>query len=87
MAQRVKDSALSLLWLSSQLWRRFDPWPRNVTWVQAKKKKKHKKPVNVFCLGKRLQSIYSKYKSLRFILSLTEWEQGKTLLGAKNLHI
>ena len=29
MAQRVKDPALSLLWLGSLLWDKFDPWPRN----------------------------------------------------------
>ena len=29
VAQQVKDQALSLLWLRSQLWHRFDPWPRN----------------------------------------------------------
>ena len=26
---RGKDSALSLQWLRSLLWHRFDPWPRN----------------------------------------------------------
>ena len=29
MAQWVKDPVLSLLWLGSLLWRRFDPWPRS----------------------------------------------------------
>ena len=44
MAPWVKDLILSLLWLSLQLWRGFDPWPRNfhMLWVQKKKKKKKK---------------------------------------------
>ena len=29
MAQQLKDSALSLLWLWLQLWYRFNPWPWN----------------------------------------------------------
>ena len=29
MAQWVKDPVLSLQWLGSLLWCRFDPWPRN----------------------------------------------------------
>ena len=29
MAQQVKDPVLSLLWLWSRLWHRFDPWPKN----------------------------------------------------------
>ena len=29
LAQRVKDLALSLLWLGKLLWCRFDPWPGN----------------------------------------------------------
>ena len=28
--QVVKDLALSLLWLGSRLWQRFDPWPGNL---------------------------------------------------------
>ena len=42
MAQRVKDPALSLEWLRSLLWHRFDPWPGNFCrlWAQPKKKKK-----------------------------------------------
>ena len=37
MSQWVKDLVLSLLWLSSLLWCRFDPWPGNfyMPWVQA----------------------------------------------------
>ena len=29
LAQWVKDLALSQLWHRSQLWLRYDPWPRN----------------------------------------------------------
>ena len=41
----VKDPALSLQWLRSLLWFRFDPWPRNfcLPQVQPKNKKKKKK--------------------------------------------
>ena len=35
VAQWVKDSALSLLWLG------FDPWPRNFRMLQAWGKKRH----------------------------------------------
>ena len=35
MAQWVKDPALSLLWLWLELWRGFDPWPRNFHMPQA----------------------------------------------------
>ena len=40
MAQWVKNSEFSLLWLGLWLWLRFDPWPRNfcMPWMQAKKK-------------------------------------------------
>ena len=43
LAQWVKNSVLSLLWLGSLLWHRFDSWPRNfcmATGVAKKKKKK-----------------------------------------------
>ena len=42
MTQWVKDLALSLLWLSSLLWCRFSPQPRNFhrPWAQPKRKKK-----------------------------------------------
>ena len=42
VAQQVKDTALSLLWLGSLLWRGFYPWPRELlpTLGMAKKKKK-----------------------------------------------
>ena len=45
MAEQVKDLVLSLLWLRSLLWCRFDLWPGNfwMPWVQLKKKKnKHR---------------------------------------------
>ena len=29
LVQQVKDPELSLQWLRSLLWHRFDPWPRN----------------------------------------------------------
>ena len=41
MMLRVKDPALSVLWLWWLLWRGLDPWPRNfhTLWVQPEKKK------------------------------------------------
>ena len=43
VAQQVKDQALPQLWHRSQLWLRFDPWPRNFhvpqVWLGKKKKK------------------------------------------------
>ena len=38
----IKDPALSLLWLKSLQWCRFNPWPRNFCMTQKKKKKKKK---------------------------------------------
>ena len=35
VARRVKDLALSLLWLGLLLWSRFKPWPRNLHMLQA----------------------------------------------------
>ena len=45
VAQQVKDSALSLLWLRLLQWHRFDPWPQNfhVPWARPRGKKKKKK--------------------------------------------
>ena len=40
MAQPVKDPALSLQWLGSLLWLKFEPWPRNFHMPQATQKKK-----------------------------------------------
>ena len=40
VARRVKDLALSLLWLGLLLWSRFKPWPRNLHMLQAQPKKK-----------------------------------------------
>ena len=31
----VKNQALSLMWLGSLLWHRFDPWSENVCMPQA----------------------------------------------------
>ena len=44
MAQWVKDLALSLLWLGSLLWHKFDPWPWNLhmPWTWPKKQSKVK---------------------------------------------
>ena len=41
VAQQIKDLALSLPWLWSLLWLRFDPWPRNfyMPWAWPKNKK------------------------------------------------
>ena len=38
---QVKDPVLSLQWLGSLLWCRFNPWPGNfhMPWAQPKKKK------------------------------------------------
>ena len=36
----IKDLELSLLWLGSLLWHRFDPWPREVLHTADTKKKK-----------------------------------------------
>ena len=46
MAQWVKG-LVSLLWLWSLMWCRFDPWSGNfyMLWAQPKKKKKKKIPV------------------------------------------
>lgn len=38
MVQRVKDLGLPLLWLGSQLWRGFDPSPRNFCTTPPPKK-------------------------------------------------
>ena len=49
MAQRVKDLALSTVWLGSPLWQGFDPWPGNShipwTWPKKAKNKQTKKLV------------------------------------------
>ena len=39
----VKDPLLSLLWLRSLQWHRFDPWPWNflMLWIQPKKNSKN----------------------------------------------
>ena len=42
--QQVKDLVLSLLWLRSKLWHRFDPWPWNFHMPWAWQKKKRAKP-------------------------------------------
>lgn len=41
----VDNSALSLLWLRSLPWYRFDPWPGNfhISWVQPRKRQKEVK--------------------------------------------
>ena len=46
MTQWVKDLALSLLWLVSLLWLRFDPCLRNFCMPQVWQKKKQNKNVN-----------------------------------------
>ena len=43
MAWRVKDLALSLLWLWSLLWCGVDPWPGNLHVLQAQPINKSKK--------------------------------------------
>ena len=40
MVQWIKDPALSLQWLRSLLWCRFDPWPGNFHMLPAWSKKK-----------------------------------------------
>ena len=44
-ALAVKDLVLSLLWLGSLLWCRFDPWPGNFCMQRAQPKKKKKKKI------------------------------------------
>ena len=39
MVQQVKDPGLSLLWLGSLLWHRFDPGPRTSACLPGGKKK------------------------------------------------
>ena len=39
VAQRVKDPALSLQWLGSRQWGRFDPWAGNFHMPQVQPKK------------------------------------------------
>ena len=46
MAQQVKDPTLSLLWLGSLLWHRFNPWPWNFYMLQVEPKEKKKKNSN-----------------------------------------
>ena len=41
-AQWVKDLALLQLWHKSQMWLRFDPWPRNFHMLQVLLKKEKK---------------------------------------------
>ena len=37
----VKDPALTLQWLRSLLWHRFDPWPRNIYMLQVSPRPQH----------------------------------------------
>ena len=39
LVHQTKDLALSLLWLRSWLWHRFDPWPQNFHMARAWQKK------------------------------------------------
>ena len=49
MAQWVKDLALSLQWLRSLLWHRFDPWSQDLLYAQAQAKKQtNKRPAVSF---------------------------------------
>ena len=47
MAEQVKDLILSLFWLGTLLWCRFDPWTGNFcmlwAWPQKKKRKKERR--------------------------------------------
>ena len=40
VAQWVRDPVLSLLWLESLPWHRFDPWPRELSHDEGQAKKK-----------------------------------------------
>ena len=57
----VKDPALSLLWLRSRLWCRFDPWPWNFHMLQMWPKKIH--------IGKKRKKkkplVFSSYTTVR----------------------
>ena len=46
VAQPVKDPVLSLLWLKSLMWHRFNPWPQKLLHVGGTAKKKKKKKRN-----------------------------------------
>ena len=46
MAQRVKDLALSLIWLGSLLWRSFDSRPENFHMLQEQPKNKVSAPIS-----------------------------------------
>ena len=45
VAQWAKNPALSLQWLGSLLWCRFDSWPRNFGMQQMQPERKRKKNV------------------------------------------
>ena len=55
VAQGIKDSALSLLWLALLLWCGFDPWPGNFSmpreWPEKKKKKRERDQKVLKCLN------------------------------------
>ena len=67
MAQWVKDSVLSLLWLGLLLWHGFDPWPRNFHVPQVQPKK------IVIALGK--QQFYMVFYKTEFSNSISESSQ------------
>lgn len=48
VVQEVKDSALSLLWLGSQLWQGFSPRPQNLSMLWARPKA-NRRSSSVFC--------------------------------------
>ena len=55
VAQRIRDLALSLLWLRSLLWHRVEPWYRYICMpkVQPKKKKKSQLRFHLHCDASR----------------------------------
>ena len=57
VTQWMKDPVLSMLWLQSLLWRRFDPWPRNFHMMQVRPKKINMH-TNIFLKREKRHFIY-----------------------------
>ena len=77
MAQQVKDGALSLLWLGSLLWHRFDPWPRNFNMHQIElRRKKGNSSIGVLVVAQQ------KEIQLR---TMRSWVQSLAWLGGSGI--
>ena len=77
LAQWVKDPALPQLWLRSQLWLGFDPWPGNsichglVKNEKKKKKKKSQFTINLWIYFWIFNSISLIFMSVLHIVFIT----------------